>query len=249
MTLLLNSLMLSLYQDNAPYSIMIPHLYVHYGFNLTDSIPLSAPQHHYLSKVMRLKSHDVVHIFNGNQGLWRAHLDGMTLIKACPLAPQPPQPPTTALFFSPIKAQNWLIEKAVELGVTDFFPILCRRTTVRHFCPKRHMKIVHEACEQSRRWTIPTIHPIMPLTTYVSPSTPQGCDFFACVLMLDAAMPMSQMNPMARGFFVGPEGGWSPEEVALFAQNPHITPVHLGSAVLRAETAALVASTLILHTH
>lgn len=232
--------MLLLYQIQWTNSIVIPHLYVHCELAPERQVLLSAPQHHYLTKVMRLKAGQDVHVFNGTQGLWRAELAENHLVSLDHLLPQPPSPQKMALFFSPIKAQNWLIEKCVEVGVTDFFPILCRRTVVRHFCHTRHMKIVYEACEQSRRLNIPTIHPPAPLIKQIQ-NPPEPFTHSLAALMLDAPNPFSAP---CSGVFIGPEGGWSPEEIALFSATPPIKPVHLGSSVLRAETAAVVASTL-----
>jgi len=102
------------------------------------------------------------------------------------------------------------------------------------------MKIVYEACEQSRRLNIPTIHPPAPLAKRIQ-NPPEPFAHSLGVLMLDAP---NLFSAPCRGVFIGPEGGWSPEEVALFSAAPHIKPAHLGSSVLRAETAAVVASTL-----
>ncbi len=237
--------MLLLYQIHWTNSIVIPHLYVHCELTSVHHVLLSAPQHHYLTKVMRLKTGQIVHIFNGNQGLWRSELDGNHLIHLHNILPQPPSEQKIALFFSPIKAQNWLIEKCVEVGVTDFFPIVCQRTVVRHFCHTRHMKIVYEACEQSRRLNIPTIHPPVYLPKLIQ-NPPELFAHSLGVLTLNAPKPF--VPPCPSGVFIGPEGGWSPEEVGLFAGAPHIKPVHLGSSVLRAETAAVVASTLMRYT-
>ena len=239
--MLLNSLMLLLYQIHCTNSIVIPHLYVHCELAPEYQVLLSAPQHHYLTKVMRLKAGQSVRIFNGNQGLWQSELDGNYLTHLQNVLPQPPSPQKMALFFSPIKAQNWLIEKCVEVGVTDFFPILCQRTVVRHFCHTRHTKIVYEACEQSRRLNIPTIHPPAPLVKRIQ-NPPEPFANSLGVLMLDAPAPFTA--PFPSGMFIGPEGGWSPEEVTLFSGALNIKPAHLGSSVLRAETAAVVASTL-----
>jgi 16S rRNA (uracil1498-N3)-methyltransferase len=223
---------------------MIPHLYVDSSFNFKDSAPLTPPQHHYLTKVLRLKTGDAVNIFNGIQGLWQSHLNDHVLDCLSPLQPQPEQPPRRALFFSPIKQQNWLIEKATELGVTDFFPILCQRTVVRHFCAKRHLKIIHEACEQSRRLHIPQLHPLKPVATYFLEHATEFAGFSGPLVSLDLTAPsaMTRLTP-CHGVFIGPEGGWSPKESAQFKQTSHIAPLHLGAYVLRAETAALVAST------
>jgi RsmE family RNA methyltransferase len=112
---------------------------------------------------------------------------------------------------------------------------------VRHFCHTRHTKIVYEACEQSRRLNIPTIHPPAPLVKLIQ-NPPEPFANSLGVLMLDAPAPFTA--PFPSGMFIGPEGGWSPEEVTLFSGALNIKPAHLGSSVLRAETAAVVASTL-----
>ncbi len=226
---------------------MIPRLYTQYPISTTNSIPLTAPQHHYLSKVMRLKPDDVVHTFNGTQGLWRAKFNGMTLENPSPIMDQPPATKRICLFFSPIKQQNWLIEKGTEIGITDFFPILCHRTVVRHFCSIRHTKIIHEACEQSHRLIVPTLHPMQSLNETFLDKLCSAKDLTIAVLQLDAPTPLLHANPMPAGIILGPEGGWSPEENRLFATKPSIVPVHLGTAVLRAETAALVAGCTIIH--
>lgn len=199
---------------------------------------------------MRLKPQNIVHVFNGTQGLWAGQLNGMTLHNLSWIADQPPAGNPIRLFFSPIKQQNWLIEKCTEIGITDFFPILCHRTVVRHFCHIRHAKIIHEACEQSHRLHIPTLHPIQSLNGLFldkiceTIGEPMGR---IAVLQLDARTALYQSDPMPTSLLVGPEGGWSPEENLLFLKKPEITSVHLGSSVLRAETAALVASSIVVH--
>jgi 16S rRNA (uracil1498-N3)-methyltransferase len=60
---------------------------------------------------------------------------------------------------------------------------------------------------------------------------------------------LSDLNLSPRGIFIGPEGGWSPEEQDFFNAIPDIHPVHLGPAILRAETAALVAATWMQYAH
>jgi len=225
---------------------MIPRLYTHYPFSSTFSIPLSPPQHHYLSKVMRLQKNDIVHIFNGTQGLWGGHLQDTILADLFPITKQPQADTQKTLFFSTIKQQNWLLEKATELGITDFFPIVCHRTVVRHFCHKRHMKIIHEACEQSHRLNIPILHELESLNSSFLEKVSEKIKGPLAVLQLNASTPIIQAHPKPAGIFIGPEGGWSPQENSLFSEKPHIRPIHLGSAVLRAETAALAASTVMM---
>lgn len=215
---------------------MIPRLYLSLQFVPSLTIPLSAPHHHYLAHVLRLKPLAEVLLFNGSQGLWRSVLDQTSLIvKEC-VQEQPAIPAPLALFFSPIKQQSWLVEKSTELGVTHFNPVLCQRTVVRHFSRERHEKISWEACEQSHRLDVPLFSPLVPLAKSLS-SLEHGL-----YIALDptASTPVHQFNCRdIQGVFIGPEGGWTPEEIALFDRTPSVKRAHMGPLILRAETAAL----------
>jgi 16S rRNA (uracil1498-N3)-methyltransferase len=106
------------------------------------------------------------------------------------------------------------------------------------------MNIILEACEQSRRLTIPQLHPLKPVHTYFLENATEYAGFSGTLAVLDLNAPtaISDFQP-CQGVFIGPEGGWSAQEATQFQQTDHITPIHLGDHVLRAETAALVAST------
>ncbi len=221
---------------------MIPRLYLSLQFFPLRSIPLSAPHHHYLAHVLRLPPQAEVHIFNGSQGLWKSSFqENCLLVQQC-IEDQPCLRRSLSLFFSPIKQQNWLIEKATELGVTHFVPILCQRTVVRHFSQERHQKISWEACEQSHRLDIPQFSPLTPLAQTLS-SLSSG-QYIVLDPKSDVALNHFSHSEID-GFFIGPEGGWSPEELVLFEQAPCIKRVHMGPLILRAETAALACASFI----
>lgn len=200
------------------------------------SCSLSVSHQHYLYHVLRRVQGDELHLFNGVQGLWRATLEKKAAhVQTCLQAqPEPLRP--LSIFFSPIKQQGWLVEKATELGVTHFVPLLCQHTAVRHFAQDRHEKIAQEACEQSHRLALPQFHPIQPLEAYLVDLEknknwtfldPQGKDSLSSILPVD-------------GVFVGPEGGWNFQEKELF-RHSGLRGAHLGPRILRAETAALAA--------
>ena len=201
------------------------------------ALSIHPTQDHYLRRVMRCKTGDIIHIFNGQQGLWQA-----SLARSCHVIPekkvieQPDKVRTVALAFSPIKQQNWLVEKGTEMGVTDFYPILCHRTVIRHFSQKRHVKITHEACEQSQRLHIPTLHPLQTLHTFIHSQEHTGLSW--TVLDPTSHNPL-QAQKGTIALCIGPEGGWSPQERASFSCAPHIYQAHIGSGILRAETAAV----------
>jgi|LauGreDrversion4_2_1035121.scaffolds.fasta_scaffold625022_1 16S rRNA (uracil1498-N3)-methyltransferase len=215
---------------------MIPRLYLSLQFFPSVSIPLSAPHYHYLAHVLRLKPGAEVQIFNGSQGLWRALLDKTFLVVQECIQAQPKAPQQLDLFFSPIKQQGWLVEKSTELGVTGFDPILCQRTVVRHFSKERHEKISWEACEQSHRLDVPHFSPLVSLSQRLS------CLEGGLCIALDPTAPTPMRDfPSCeiQGLFIGPEGGWTSEELALFDHTPDLKRAHMGSLILRAETAAI----------
>ena len=123
---------------------------------------LDKSQSHYLNKVMRVKENEVFSLFNKN-GEWEAKILKISKnIVEFIITKQLRQKENTKelwLAFSPIKSnyQNFMLQKATELGVTKFFPIIFDRTVVRKINKERLEKIVIEASEQSNRINVPTI--------------------------------------------------------------------------------------------
>ena len=117
---------------------------------------LDKSQSHYLTKVMRVKENEVFSLFNKN-GEWEAKILGISKsiveFKTIKQLRQKENTKELWLAFSPIKSnyQNFMIQKATELGVTKFLPIIFERTIVRKINKERLEKIVIEASEQSNR--------------------------------------------------------------------------------------------------
>jgi len=146
---------------------------------------------------------------------------------------------------------EWAIEKATELGVEQITPILARRTE-KHLAQaatkrvERWRRIALEAAKQSRRTDIPEIADPIALkpalerdtsTTRILLSETEQQTTLATAL--NQARPTGY-EPVALSLAIGPEGGWTPEEMTLFTQH-HWQPVTLGPRILRAETAAIAA--------
>jgi 16S rRNA (uracil1498-N3)-methyltransferase len=145
---------------------------------------------------------------------------------------------------------EWAIEKATELGIARITPILARRTE-KHLAQsalkrsERWRRIALEASKQSRRTDIPNIADPIPLkqalaeekspTRILLSETEQTLTLTAA---LKAATSLQQESDTALA--IGPEGGWTPEEMSLFTQHQW-QPVTLGPRILRAETAAIAA--------
>jgi 16S rRNA (uracil1498-N3)-methyltransferase len=143
-----------------------------------------------------------------------------------------------------IKKDNfeWTVEKATELGVSHIIPILSDRSEKKSLNIERLEKIIIEASEQSGRGNIPTIHQIMTLNEaieHIKQKVARGTSEVLAFhtegeLFQDAILDKKKSTTL----FIGPEGGWSGNEVDLFHNN-NIPLKCLGKQVLRAETAAV----------
>ena len=144
---------------------------------------------------------------------------------------------------------EWIVEKATELGVTKIIPIMADRSEKKNLNEDRLKKISIEASEQSGRGDAPTIHPII--------SFKHSFEFrfhnkISAVAFHTEGESFSKVG-LAEKFkqseslelFIGPEGGWSPEEIDLFHKN-NIPVVCLGSQILRAETAVVASLALVM---
>lgn len=146
-----------------------------------------------------------------------------------------------------IKKDNFefVVQKATELGVCAIVPVLCERSEKKNINMERLLKIAKEASEQSGRGDVPLIHEIVELEDLLK------SDFLPhnkAVLHLEGEyigdyLSRNQTKDLA--FFVGTEGGWSEREIKVFAEN-NVMSVCLGPQVLRAETASIAVSSLLL---
>jgi 16S rRNA (uracil1498-N3)-methyltransferase len=149
------------------------------------------------------------------------------------------------LYMSLIKKDNfeWVAEKATELGVTDIIPVIAEHSEKKGLNIERLNKIVVEASEQSGRGNVPTIHPIISLNEAIeslNSSNKENADTIKIAFHTDVAQLSSidADSNKSLAIFIGPEGGWSPEEIMLFHDN-NFQIKCLGRQVLRAETAAI----------
>jgi 16S rRNA (uracil1498-N3)-methyltransferase len=225
-----------------------PRLYVEADIAAHATIPLPGDQAHYLRNVMRLAPGERVRIFNGRDGEWLAAL--MTGKKTAVLEPlqnilpQALSPDVWAL-ASPLRKESFefMIEKATELGVCRILPVLCDHTSVRRLNEERAHAIAVEASEQSERLDVPEIAPLKELKSYLS-EWDSHRKLIAC-LERESAEPilaaLEKLGDVPLAVLVGPEGGFSPDEVKYMKTLPFVIPVSLGSRILRAETAMLFA--------
>ena len=159
------------------------------------------------------------------------------------------------LYVSMIKKDNfeWILQKATEIGVSHFVPIISGRSVKINFNHERGLKIIKEASEQSGRGTLPELQEMVSLDKVLGEVEKDGMQAIAFHLeegLMEAADFISQKlknraDATKVAIFIGPEGGWSDTEIEQFKKHG-VNILSLGDATLRAETAAIVASTLFL---
>jgi 16S rRNA (uracil1498-N3)-methyltransferase len=224
-------------------------LFVPHALSAGEVVALSEAQSHYVVHVMRLKPGARVRVFNGKDGEWSATLESATrkalaLGIEAPIRAQSPEPDVWLLFAPLKRARNeWLVEKATELGAAALWPVLTQHTNAERVNTERWRAIAVEAAEQCERLSVPEVAPPAALE-HVMTRWPAGRN----LLVLDetgvgqpiaAALQTHGSGPC--GFLVGPEGGFAQSELDALGQLPFVTRIGLGPRILRAETAALAA--------
>jgi 16S rRNA (uracil1498-N3)-methyltransferase len=194
---------------------------------------------------MRLKPGDRLLVFDGASGEWIAEVADagkkrMVLITVEPTRPQEAVPDLW-LAFAPVKKGrvDWLVEKAVELGVARLQPVVTQRTIVDKLNLERMRAHIVEAAEQCGRTALAEIDEPKKLDAFLKGCDPARTLYFADETGGDPAAAAFAPGPAL--ILTGPEGGFTPEEAAAIRACPNAKPVSLGPRILRAETAALAA--------
>jgi len=212
---------------------------------------LSESQSHYIKNVMRLKLGDKISLFNSSNGEWDAsilaHGKDLTEFKIQKLSRPQEEENNLWLAFSPIKKipQDMMIQKTTELGVQKFFPLLCERSVVREINIERAEKIVTEASEQSNRISVPEILKIQNLENFLK-SFPENGSLIFCDINCESSNlknVLSKKDPAC--ILIGPEGDFSENERQLIVGHKKTISISLAKNILRAETAAIAATTIL----
>jgi 16S rRNA (uracil1498-N3)-methyltransferase len=233
---------------------MIPRLYVERPLAAGATIAADERAHHYLRNVMRRSAGDALVLFNGRDGEFAAEIAAIDKRKAELAVTQLRRPqdsvPDLVLCFAPLKkdAVDFLIEKATELGVAAFQPVVTRRTVASRLNLDRLRANAIEAAEQTERLTIPEIRAPLTFDALLAGWQP-GRHMILCaeagpaLPIADAfkALTFDVSPPNAWAIFCGPEGGFHVSELDRLRVLPFVTPVGLGPRILRADTAALTA--------
>ncbi|MAH02643.1 MAG: RNA methyltransferase [Candidatus Pelagibacter sp.] len=213
---------------------------------------LTREQSHYVKDVMRLKTGDSFSVFN-DQGEWNAIIESYekdgARIKILKKVRNKKSEKNVWLAFSPIKQNplNFMIQKTTELGIQKFIPVICERSVVNDINIERIKKIIIESSEQSNRLSVPEITKKESLKNFLKLFPKDGCIIF-CDINCNKSNFKNILSKKIKGpvcILVGPEGDFSENERQLIIELNQTSPLSLASNILRAETAAIAATTII----
>ena len=215
------------------------------SLNLTSTLDKS--QSHYVSKVMRIKENEVFSLFN-ESGEWEAKILGISKsiveFNVTKQLRQKENPKDLWLAFSPIKSNyfNFMMQKATELGVTKFLPIIFDRTIVRKINKERLEKVIIEAAEQSNRIIVPTIEEPQKLKNFLS----NDMDLiFTDLNTSNTKIDLKKLTTKPTCVIIGPEGDFSEEEREKILKFNGVQPIKINENILRSETAVISALSII----
>lgn len=207
---------------------------------------------HHALRVLRMKQGEALLVFDGQGREFRAQIHSIqraevmvTVEDATGSDREPPLPVILAQGISSGERMDYTLQKAVELGVTEIWPIAAERSVVRLMGERAEKRLLHwrrvviAACEQSGRSRVPPVHPPEKLTDWLAHLESGGTRL---MLTPDADTRLRDLPP-PKGpvlLLVGPEGGLSEAERSA-ALGQGFLPLRLGPRILRTETAALAA--------
>ena len=224
-------------------------LFFHKSLSINFKSQLDKSQSHYLSKVMRLKIGENFSLFN-QSGEWEVSLDsiskGIVNFTTKKLKRSKNNEKDIFLAFTPIKSNyfNFMIQKATELGVTKFYPIISERTIVRKINPDRLNKIIIEASEQSNRITIPKIEKTTTLEKFLEKNSSMNI-IFGDLNTDKKNLNTKILKDLPVCILIGPEGDFSESERKKILNLKNVQCLKLNNNILRTETAVISALSII----
>lgn len=216
------------------------------SLNLVSKLDKS--QSHYISKVMRIKENETFSLFNSS-GEWEAKILNITKsIVEFEITNQIRQKENQKelwLAFSPIKSNyfNFMIQKATELGITKFIPIIFERTVVRKLNKERLEKVIIEATEQSNRINIPTLEDATYLEGFLKSSEMNL--IFTDLNSDNKKVDLEKLTNKPVCIVVGPEGDFSENERSKILSFKDVQAIKINENILRSETAVISAISII----
>ncbi len=229
---------------------MNPRFFCPDGLLPASDMPLPAAVAHHAERVLRLAVGDPVTLFDGQGGECAASILAFGKQPLARLGPRLAIERESPLQITLVQAlasgdkMDWVVQKAVELGVAAVQPVAAERSVLKLAGERADKRVAHwqqvavAACEQSGRNRVPVVGEILPLAKYLA----RPFDGTRLILApgADGALARKARPTRPLAILIGPEGGWSPAELDLAAR-AGCEPLALGPRVLRTETAGLAA--------
>lgn len=222
-------------------------LFVEHELASNTPFEASREQANYLLNVLRIQNGGSILVFNGQDGEWRVEITA-TGRKKCALTPieqtrPQPEPYSLRYCFAPLKQGrlDYMVQKAVEMGVGVLQPVVTQYTQIRSINEKRLRANAIEAVEQCGILTIPEIKPTVPFSEFAANLTDKDTLVF-CDEEKPQASELAKLEGSSTiSLLIGPEGGFSDDERKTLQNLPQTVHLGLGPRILRADTAAVAA--------
>ncbi len=233
----------------------ISRFYTPMPMHVDDEIELDQQLSHYINTVLRLKQSDPIVLFNGDGNEYTADILNISkkqvvAIVNSQLSMRSESPLNIHLAQGVSKGDrmDFVLQKSVELGVSEITPVITERCAVKLSTERwqkkteQWQKIIISACEQSGRNVLPILHQPIALNKWLGQTTEQQ----KVILTPGSSKYMSNLTRPVQGFrlLIGPEGGLSEQEIYTSEQTG-FESVNLGPRILRTETAALASISIL----
>ena len=244
------------------HEFRMQRLFVVHDLSANGQITATPEQANYLLNVLRLEDGARILLFNGRDGEWQATI-AVPRKRVCVLQigaqtrPQPNPPedgPDLHYLFAPLKRArlDYMVEKATEMGVSMLQPVLTQYTQAERVKTERMHANAIEAAEQCGILRLPLVHDPIKLEKLLQ-GWGSARRLVFCDEEAEVANPIDALAPLRRAdgsapplaVLIGPEGGFSPAERALLLGLPFVIRLALGPRILRADTAAVAALTVV----
>ena len=229
-----------------------PRLYIAESLSAAREIVLSRGQAHYLIGVLRMSAGDAVRAFNGRDGEWLTYLATVTKktvsLRCEKLVAAASLPPDIDYIFAPLKHArlDYTVQKATELGARRLRPVMTNRTVAERVNLDRMRANVVEAAEQCNLVHVPEVLEPENLEGILA-NWEKGRSLVYCDETKAILSPLESLAALKlpTAVLVGPEGGFTDDEKQLLKSQTFVFPISLGPRIMRADTAAIAALTLV----
>ena len=217
-------------------------------------INLSLMNSHYISNVLRIREKQKLSIFNGKQGEWEGIITYLNNKKCSVLIEKQikkqEKEDILNIIYTPIKGNRnyYLIEKITELGISNIYPIITERSVIKKFNFKKANNCAVAAAQQSGRLSVPRIFEIKNLKNLFTIWNKKNQ-----IIFCDETEKKKTFNNFLtlkkniNTILIGPEGGFSSKEKDFLKNFNFVSGISLGKRILRADTAAISALTLLVN--